>query len=194
LFDRHQRSATVNSWPEEIFRRGNVKKYWYLALILSASANAEFLDGYMLETIYDNEASGLRYYQQGDYGSAFSLLSETAALGMKRSQYILGFMFLKGEGVDKNMLFGLTWLGLAAESGNDEWVETFDGFYDRLSDAQKSMLDEKIRDYKGKYGASAQGITCSRRSVGSSRRKDWVCLKSEGNYEVHDIELPIRAE
>jgi hypothetical protein len=92
------------------------------------------------------------------------------------------------------MLFGLTWLGLAAESGNDEWVETFDAFYERLSDAQKSMLDDKIRDYKEKYGASAQGITCSRRSVGSSRRKDWICLKSEGNYDVYEIELPIRAQ
>ena len=162
--------------------------------MLSAPASAEFYDAYQIENIYDNEASGLRFYQQGDYGRAFSLLKETSAQGMKRSQYILGFMFLKGEGVDKNMLFGLTWLGRAAESGNDEWVETFEGFYDRLSDAQKSMLDEKISDYKEKYGASAQGITCSRRSVGSSRRQDWVCLKSEGNYEIHAVELPIRAQ
>lgn len=171
-----------------------MKKYWFLVLLLSSPAGAEFYDAYQLETIYDNEASGLRFYQQGDYGKAFSLLSETAARGMKRSQYILGYMFLKGEGVDKNMLFGLTWLGLAAESGNDEWEEAYEGFYQRLNDAQKSMLDEKIRDYTKKYGASAQGITCSRRSVGSSRRKDWICLKSEGNYENHDIELPIRAQ
>ena len=171
-----------------------MRKPWFLLLLLGATAHAEFYDSFQIETIYDNEASGLRFYQQGDYGRAFSLLSETAARGMKRSQYILGFMFLKGEGVDKNMLYGLTWLGLAAESGNDEWVETYDGFYDRLSDAQKSMLDDKIRDYREKYGAHVQGVTCSRRSVGSSRRKDWVCVKSEGNYPVHDIELPIRAE
>ena len=168
-----------------------MKRIWLLALLMSPLAHAEFYDAFQIENIYDNEASGLRFYQQEAYGEAFSILSETAALGMKRSQYILGFMFMKGEGVDRNMLYGLTWLGLAQELGNDDWVEAYEGFYNRLSDAQKSMLDEKIRDYKAMYGASAQGITCSRRSVGSSRRQDWVCLKREGNYEVHDVEIPI---
>ena len=171
-----------------------MRRTCFLLLLPFLTARAEFYDSFQIETIYDNEASGLSFYQQGDYGKAFGLLRHTAAQGMKRSQYILGFMFMKGEGVDKNMLFGLTWLGLAAESGNDEWQETFDGFYERLSDAQKSMLDDKIRDYREKYGAHIQGVTCSRRSVGSSRRKDWVCVKSEGNYPVYDIELPIRAE
>lgn len=156
---------------------------------LAADYGAEQIDH-----IYKNEAKGLRYYEAENYPNAFKLLSETAALGMKRSQYILGFMFLKGQGVDKNLLFGLTWLGLSTESGNDEWQETYDGLYARLSDAQKSMVDQKIREYAAKYGAGEQGITCSRRAVGASRRVDWICIKSEGFYQVHEIELPIRAE
>jgi TPR repeat protein len=147
-----------------------------------------------INQIYDNESSGLRYYERGDYGKAFNLLGNTAALGMKRSQYILGFMFLKGEGVDKNMLFGFAWMGLATESGNDEWQATYDGLYSSLSDAQKSMVDDKTNEYRKLFGATAQGITCSRRAIGASRRVDWVCLKSEGSYVVHEIELPIRAQ
>ena len=76
-----------------------------------------------IDNIYENEASGLRYYKREDFPKAFNLLSKTASLGMKNSQYILGFMFIKGEGVDKNVLFGLAWMGLATELGNDEWLE-----------------------------------------------------------------------
>lgn len=166
------------------------------AMILSCAtpALAAFYDAYQIDNIYENESSGLRFYEQGDYPRAFALLRKTAALGMKRSQYILGFMFMKGEGIDRNMLFGLAWLGLATESGNEEWQATFDQFYDKLSDAQRSMLDDKIEEYRAKFGATAQGITCAKTAVVGSRRIDWVCRKSEGYYEEREIELPIRAE
>ena len=164
------------------------------ALLSATPALAAFYDAYQIDNIYENETSGLRFYEQGEYGRAFMLLKNTAAQGMKRSQYILGFMFMKGEGIDRNMLFGLAWLGLAAESGNEEWQATFDQFYEKLSAAQRSMLDDKIRDYRARFGADAQGITCAKTSVVGSRRIDWVCRKGEGYYEEHEIELPIRAQ
>ena len=52
----------------------------------------------------------------GRYKSAFQLLSDAASKGMKESQYLLSLMFLKGEGVDKNILIGLGWLGVAGHS------------------------------------------------------------------------------
>ena len=153
---------------------------------------ASFYDLEHIDSIYENERAGLRLYESGDYRSAFGILSKTAAQGMKRSQYILGFMFMKGEGVDKNLLFGLAWMGLSTEADNDDWQKTYDGLYNALSGAQKSMVDDKIDDYREKFGASAQGVTCARAAVVGSRRQDIICRKSEGSYAEYEIELPIR--
>jgi hypothetical protein len=153
---------------------------------------ASLYDAEQLGTIYENERAGLNFYESGDYRIAFGMLSKTAAQGMKRSQYILGFMFMKGEGVDKNVLFGLAWMGLSTEADNEDWQKAYDSLYNALSSAQKSMLDEKIVEYRGKFGASAQGITCAKAAVIGSRRQDIICRKSEGSYEEYEIELPIR--
>jgi len=162
--------------------------------LLAAPAQAALYDAQQIDNIYENEASGLRFYEEGAFGKAFMLLSRTAAQGMKRSQYILGFMFMKGEGVDRNMLYGLAWLGLATESGNEEWQELYDRLYGSLSDAQRAMVDDKINEYRPRFGAVAQGITCAKTSVVGSRRKDWVCRKSAGSYTEYEVELPIRAQ
>jgi len=163
-------------------------------VLLAAAAQAALYDAQQIDNIYENESSGLRFYENGEFGKAFALLSRTAAQGMKRSQYILGFMFMKGEGVDRNMLYGLAWLGLATESGNEEWQELYDRLYGALSDAQKSMVDDKVGEYLPKFGAVAQGITCAKTSIVGSRKKDWVCRKSTGSYTEYEVELPIRAQ
>lgn len=165
-----------------------------VAVLVTFPAAAALYDAEQIDNIYENETSGLRYYEKGEFEKAFMLLSRTAAQGMKRSQYILGFMFMKGEGVDRNMLFGLTWLGLATESGNSDWREMYSRLYDALSDAQKSMVDAKISDYREKYGAAAQGITCAKTAIVGSRKIDWVCRKSTGSYVEYEVELPIRAQ
>ncbi len=161
-------------------------------MILAIPAFAALYDASQLDNIYENERSGLRMYESGEHRKAFVLLRKTAAQGMKTSQYILGFMFMKGEGVDKNMLFGLAWLGLATEAENEEWQKTYDGLYGALSTAQKSMLDDKIEEYRKKFGATAQGVTCARGAVVGSRRQEIICRKSEGSYIEYDIEMPIR--
>lgn len=161
-------------------------------LLIVTPVFAAFYDAEQLDAIYENERVGLRYYESGDYRRAFGILKETAAKGMKRSQYVLGFMFMKGEGVDKNLLFGLAWMGLSTEAKNKEWQKTYDGLYNALSDAQKSMVDDKVNEYREKFGASAQGITCARAAVVGSRKQDIICRKSEGSYVEYDIELPIR--
>jgi TPR repeat protein len=162
--------------------------------MLALPVLAAHYDKQQIDDIYENEATGLRYYKRQDFPKAFKILSETAALGMKNSQYILGFMFIKGEGVDKNVLFGLAWMGLATELGNDEWLEKYDGLYSSLSDAHKSLVDAKIDEYREKFGASVQGITCSNTSEVGSRAIRWKCRKGEGSYTLHEIEIPIEAE
>ena len=162
--------------------------------LLALPAFAAHYDKKQIDDLYENEASGLRYYKRGDFPKAFSILSRTAALGMKNSQYILGFMFIKGEGVDKNVLIRLAWMGLATELGSDEWVENYEGLYNSLSHTHKSMVDQKVREYGENFGASVQGVTCSKTAEVGSRAIRWKCRKVEGAYTVHEIEMPIRPE
>jgi len=162
----------------------------FVTLLIAAQAMAAHYGLYEIDNIYENETSGLKFYEAGKYEQALGLLKETAALGMKRSQYILGFMFLRGEGVARNPLIGLTWMGLATESGNEEWQATYDQMYQALNDAQRVVLERKIEEYRRKYGSVVQGITCAKTKIVGSRKVDWVCRKSEGSYELHDIEIP----
>ena len=168
-----------------------------LALTVTLPALPAFAAHYdkkQIDDLYESEASGLRYYTLGDFPKAFSILSRTAAPGMKNSQYILGLMFIKGEGVDKNVLSRLAWMGLAAELGSDEWVEKHEGLYNSLSNTHKSMVDQKVREYGENFGASPQGVTCSKTAEVGSRAIRWKCRNVEGAYTVHETERPIRPE
>jgi len=160
--------------------------------VFAQPVNAALYGQSQINNLYENEDVGLRFYEAGRFDEAFSLLEKTAALGLKRSQYVLGFMFMKGEGVAQNRLIGLAWMGLATEAEEPEWQANFDRLYGSLNDAQKAMVDDKIHDYRRKFGARAQGITCARSAPVGSRRVTLNCRKSTGAYEDVDIETPGR--
>ncbi len=117
-----------------------------IATLLSFSATAEMFEIDRISLLYDKESRGARAYVEGRYESAFQLVSDTASKGMKESQYLLSLMFLKGEGVDKNILIGLGWLGVAIESGDEEWNNTFNTLYASMNDTQRAMIDDKVKD------------------------------------------------
>lgn len=159
-----------------------------LILLLSAPASAALYDLERIGLLYDQERRGIGAYQSGKFEKAFELLSDTATKGFKESQYLIATMIMKGEGVNKSILTGLAWLGVAKESGNEEWIEIFDKFYEVLNDQQRAMLDEQISRYAEKYGGTAQGVTCTRRKSAGSRRMALRCDKAPGAYTDYDIE------
>ena len=131
-----------------------------IATLMSLSANAEMYEMEQIRALYDKELSGVRAYLDGRFESSFRLLSDTARKGMKESQYLLSLMFMKGEGVDKSVLIGLGWLGVAIESGNEEWNNTFNTLYEAMSDAQRAMIDSRAARIDGNR------CTCCCRPVG----------------------------
>lgn len=133
-----------------------------------------------IELMYKNETSGLSAYDKGEFDSAFNLLSETAVQGLKKSQYIMAFMFLRGEHVDKSILLGMAWLGVAKESGEDEWVELYDNMMTRANPTQQAMIEEKVSQYVSLYGMDRMNLTCKRAQVTGSRRYEMRCIKVGG--------------
>jgi len=164
------------------------------ALLISCitlPAFAGLYDTQRLNTLYKKEISGIRAYGDGDFKTAFKYLSDTASKGLKESQYLVSIMFMQGHGTNKSILFGLAWLGVAVESGNEEWQKTFDTMYQALNTAQRSMVDEKMKQYVEKYGSDRQGVTCSIRTAVGDRSFELRCAKSQGTYPKHDIELAL---
>lgn len=96
-----------------------------IACLAPLSVSAEIFETEQISLLYDKEARGIRAYTAGRYESAFEILSDPASKGMKESQYLLSRMFMMGEGVNKSILIGFGWLGVAIESGNEEWTDTF---------------------------------------------------------------------
>ncbi len=61
---------------------------------------------------------GNRHLIANDAMKAISCYQLAANAGHARAQYILGLMYLKGEGVPRDALNGLGWIAKAADSGN----------------------------------------------------------------------------
>ena len=162
-----------------------------IMMFVSAPAFAGLYDNQRLNTLYKKEINGIRAYDDGEYDTAFKYLSDTASKGLKESQYLVSIMFMQGQGTNKSILFGLAWLGVAVESGNEDWQSTFDTMYKALNEAQRTMVDEKIREYAEKYGSATQGVTCANRTTAGSRKIELRCAKSRGTYPEIDIELAL---
>ena len=156
---------------------------------MSMSATAALYDETQINILYEREFDGMHAYEAGDYERAFEVLSETATKGLKDSQYLIALMFMKGDGVPKNLLIGFGWLGVAIESGNEEWKETYNSFYSTLNDRQRAMVDEQVRRYTEKYGGDVQGVTCTRRSAVGDRQIRLRCNKVAGTYPEYEIEM-----
>lgn len=161
-----------------------------LALLASAPVLAQTERAYeqLIYRWYDDEQAALRQYDRGEYERAFDNLSVTAVRGLKRSQYILAFMYLKGQHVEKSIPRGMGWLGVSVESGNEEWQRLYDSLYGKLAPEHRGRIDEIVTQYIARYGGDAQGVTCSKSAAAGTRRLESRCRKVEGNYTICPVE------
>ncbi len=157
---------------------------------LTAAANGQDSKIESVERLYKQESTGLRHYDRGNFEKAFENLSTTAARGFKESQYILAFMFLKGQHVESSLVLGMGWLGVAIESEDPEWIELYQSIYQRASPEQRQFIDVKVAQYVEQFGLVTQNVTCSRRSSAGTRRIESRCIKdAEKVSPIYPIEL-----
>ncbi len=57
------------------------------------------------------------------YGRALPILHREADRGSARAQYAIGYMYYRGQGVERDLDQALEWIRLAAGNGNREAVE-----------------------------------------------------------------------
>lgn len=128
--------------------------------------------------IYKLQESGMQHYRDGSYDSAYEELIQSAEAGLKYSQYYLGLMYLKGQGVSKSNLTGMAWLGVAKESKIREIVELYDSVYEKFSKEKRKFIDDKVLEFTSLYGLKAQDVSCKRRKTARSMRPRVYCVKN----------------
>lgn len=92
-------------------------------------------------------------YQRTDYERAFFIYrNELAPIGDKYGQYMVGFMYLTGKGIEEDIVAGSAWYRLAAERGTKEFVRVRDVLMHRLDAEQLARSDQLFIEIRRQYG------------------------------------------
>jgi len=168
-----------------------VKKLAFVLIgtIVSISIHAQSADVFTTPIeIKRGQYEGADLYEDGKLEEAFAVLSMAAQRGMKTAQYLLGFMFLKGEYVDQSLLVGMAWLGVAGEADHDDWHATYKQIHDSLPANVQAAVDAKLAIYVELYGVGTQKIRCARRARTGQRRLEEICDKNGSDTPLYSLE------
>ena len=92
-------------------------------------------------------------YDQTDYRRAFFIYrNELVPIGDKYGQYMVGFMYLTGKGVEEDRIAASAWYRLAAERGTREFILARDQVMATLQDAQRNASDRLFVELRQQYG------------------------------------------
>lgn len=159
------------------------------ACAFSSAAQADVTQLYYQEILRQYE-EGARAYEDKDYEQAFTDLSLAAQRGVKDAQYLLGFMYLRGEYAPRSVPVGMAWIGTALEIDNDDWLKLYTSLYAALNPSQQAFIDSRVEKYIELYGMDTQRFTCKKAAVSGSRRRIMQCIKTEDvNTPLYSLEL-----
>jgi len=107
----------------------------------------------------------LKYYYGGtvfgpqkgwkqNYAKAFSIWHKDAKAGIATSQFMVGVMYQKGNGVDKNQAESWYWLQLALSNGYKIATDVLIELSREITPEQKRLGEQKVADYKKQKSGS----------------------------------------
>ena len=140
-------------------------------------------------------------YQAEDYSSAFHNLYPLAQDGMADAQAILGYMYLYGQGVNKNIPKALLWLNKAADQGVSEsysilghiYLKGADGLEKDGQEAKKWFLKASLRGDRQAQFQLAYLYSHEQEGVAYNPNKalKWYKLSAQGGYpnSQHNLAL-----
>lgn len=142
-----------------------------IACLCAPAANhAQSYEGFALEyrSVYDD----WRYQSQTDYKAeryeeAFATMQKAACAGDKESQWYLGQMYLRGQGVDRDDMRGYAWIKVAAEFQSAEYRNTARKIEDALDGAHRKEAETLAEQLTKEYGIRATYMSCT---LASSRQ------------------------
>ena len=99
------------------------------------------------------QAKAEELFERGDYRRAHIIyLNDLAPIGDKYAQYMLGFMILRGLGVEQDPVLASAWYRLAAERGEpEEFVAIRDDVLGSLDAADRGRADDVYLGLRREY-------------------------------------------
>ena len=99
------------------------------------------------------QAKAEELFERGDYRRAHIIyLNDLAPIGDKYAQYMLGFMILRGLGVEQDPVLASAWYRLAAERGEpEEFVAIRDEVLGSLDAADRGRADDVYLGLRREY-------------------------------------------
>jgi uncharacterized protein len=83
----------------------------------------------------------MKMYQAKDYPSALAEFRRLAEIGDHGSQFNIGVMYFRGEGVERDPIQAYAWMALATQDQDEQWKRSRDQVYSGLSTTQKESAD-----------------------------------------------------
>lgn len=90
---------------------------------------------------------GLKAYKRGDYATALKEWRPLAEAGHAGAQYNLGFNFVQGKGVAKDLVQAYFWFELAARQGKRIATQLRDGISKKMTPEQIRQAQEMVQDW-----------------------------------------------
>ncbi len=114
----------------------------------SSELSADFPDSHTLSV--QDKVENL--FDSGDYGRAFFIYrNELAPVGDKYAQYMVGFMYQTGLGIEEDSVSAAAWYRLAAGRGTREFVVVRDRFLHVLDPSERERSEVAYRELRLRY-------------------------------------------
>jgi len=114
-----------------------------LAVSMAALSQDGFPGGDASRNILKAQEKADSYFAKGKFDKAMLIYrDELAPVGDKYSQYMIGYMYLAGKGVQEDAIMASAWYRLAAQRENAQYVRICDGLLALFNDEQLSRSDQ----------------------------------------------------
>ena len=129
-------------------------------------------------------------FDRGAYERAIVIYrDELAPLGDKYAQYMVGYMYLTGKGVDEDPVVALAWYRLSAERGHDSFVAVYDQLSGALSVEQRQLAGDAYAGLAATLGDAAIVKRLVEKDIGRLQRGGApdvsLSLQAGGNERIN---------
>jgi hypothetical protein len=125
----------------------------FLQSAVVAAQPAEYDGGAITSHTERIQAKAESLYLQGHWERAhFIFQNELAPIGDKYAQYMVGYMYLNGQGVKRDPVMASAWYRVAAERGVPEFSAVRDQLLDSMDSDELAQSDALYVELRKKYG------------------------------------------
>jgi hypothetical protein len=121
-------------------------------------------------------------FDAGDFERAFFIYrNELAPVGDKYAQYMVGYMYLTGMGIEEDPVAASAWYRLAAERGTPEFVAVRDQLLRNMNEEEMRRSDAEYIQLRLEYCDLAVLLSSVKRNLREVEAKTGSRIQGDGN-------------